>query len=124
MNSSRFFKSWVVYYKKTFFLEKGWDDNFLIVSIFKECGSLRDLASVVENGVHKSGDVYFFEDICLINISSPHIGQADIDGNGQWAVIRGREPCGAISIELTLCWHGEGGVYKEIVEVLESEIIS
>lgn len=125
MDSSKFFKAWVKYYNKNFFLDKDWDGQFLIANVFKQCLNLKDLASVVKKDGHGSGDVFYCENICLINISSSYIGKPDSEGyNDHWAVIRGFEPCGVILVRLALEWHGEDGVYMTLMEVIESELIT
>jgi len=69
--------------------------------------------------------VFFCRNICLINISSSYIGKPDSEGNNDnWAVIRDEEPCGAIFVKLALELHGKEGVYIELMEVIESELIT
>ena len=125
MDSPNFFRAWTKYYNKTFNLNHYLNEQFLIINIFKECNTLKELTEVIKSGEHRSGDVFYCKNICLVNISSPNISRPDIEGNNDhWAVIRDKEPCGAIFVKLALEWHGEEGVYIELMEVIESETVS
>jgi len=125
MESSKYFSTWIKYYNETFYLTHYLNEQFLILNIFKECKTLKELAEVIKNSDRRSGDAFYYKNICLINISSPYIGKSDTEGNNDhWAVIRDNEPCSAIFVKLALELHGENGVYIELLEAIESETIS
>jgi len=120
---SELFNFWYEIYKDHFIFEE--DLSFEnIKNKFKECVSIGELAEKIKKGDHKSGDIFYFNDICLMNISSPHLSKPDTkDGDSYWGIIRGKIPCGVISVKLAFEWHGKTGVFEEIMEVVEAENI-